>query len=40
MIASFVFFQPSTDPEMYKQKRPTGYIAELWHLLEEEMNFT
>jgi hypothetical protein len=36
----FVFFQPGTDAEMYKQKSPSGYIGEVWHLLEEEMNFT
>jgi len=40
MIASFVFFQPDTDAEMHKQKEPSGYIGEVWHLLEEEMNFT
>jgi len=40
MIASSVFFQPSTDAEIYKQKRPFGYTGEVWHLLEEEMNFT
>jgi hypothetical protein len=40
MIASFVFFQPSTDDGIYKQKEPSGYTGEVWHLLEEEMNFT
>jgi len=40
MITSFVFFQPSTDAEIYKQKEASGYIDEVWHLLEEEMNFT
>jgi len=40
MIASFIFFQPISDAEAYKQIGPPGYVGELWRLLEEEMNFT
>jgi hypothetical protein len=32
-------FQPSTAAELYELKGPTGFLGELWHLLEKEMNF-
>jgi hypothetical protein len=36
------FLQPSTEVEMYsyEQNGPSGFMGDLWHLLEEKMNFT
>jgi hypothetical protein len=40
VILGFVIFQPSTETEMYELKGPSGFLGELWQLLEKEMNFT